>query len=171
MEREENATNYAHSVAEFNGLSKNVENLLVTAFIAGCQSEESHRDSNADLSLLLDPRLVDGGVLVPALGIVITLYDLGHGVMNWHEARSLAAAEGLRMMTLRESQAIMYWKDRIDQLLSKACGDPLSPWSWTNTEYSGAFAWLVNFGSGSVYYKNKSHSGVVRPVAVWKANS
>ena len=64
---------------------------------------------------------------------------------------------GLLMMNL----------SKVNKAIELAGGKPLKRFSWSSTEYSQLYAWLVHFSDGGTYFSSKCSSVAVRAVAAF----
>lgn len=113
------------------------------------------------------PRYVDGGILIPALGIILDLNNLSVEEQNWPTAMKMAQDAGKRLPTREEWHYMCYFKDEINALIREHGGTELNSYYWSSTECSTFSAWLVHFSSGGIYYGGKCNGGVVRAVAAF----
>lgn len=109
------------------------------------------------------PRYVEGGVFVPALGIVIDLHPLSESA-EWYEAMTIANEHGKRLPTIDEWHYIYYHRYEINKIIKDHGGTEIASYHWSSTEYSASYSWGVNFSNGYFGYYTKYYSYVVRAV-------
>ena len=85
--------------------------------------------------------------------------------MTWDEAMAYAKKAGKELPSQHEMFAILFFKDKINEILEEHGGDLLTEWAWASTEYSANIAWVVNFVDGYVLTTIKYFSYYVRAVA------
>lgn len=114
------------------------------------------------------PRYLNGGVFVPALGIILDLNPLSESA-KWDEAMNIAKANGKRLPTIDEWHYIYYHRDDINAIIKEHGGTELNSYHWSSTELSATHSWFVSFSNGHFNYFSKYHSLVVRAVAAFNS--
>lgn len=129
--------------------------------------EDAYKQGKVMVNMGAELKWIDGkGVFVPVINKVVSTKDLPEE-MNWHDA--MKATDG-QMGTKRDWAFIYAWKKEINDLLEQHGAEPIrDDWYWTETEYSAAYAWGLNFYYGNQSSINKSTNRIrVRPVSAFK---
>lgn len=115
------------------------------------------------------PRYHDGGVLIPALGIILDLNPLSESA-KWDEAMELASANGKRLPIIDEWHYICYHRDEINKIIKKNGGTELSSIYWSSTENSASDSWIANLFDGYIdNVPTKYNYFLVRAVAAFNS--
>lgn len=109
------------------------------------------------------PRYVEGGVFVPALGVIIDLHPLSESA-KWNEAMNIANEYGKRIPTIYEWHYIYFHRDAINKIIKEHGGTEIASGHWSSTEYCASGSWVVGFSSGYFGTSYKCHSTAVRAV-------
>ncbi len=112
------------------------------------------------------PIFANGGVFIPALGIILDINPLSESA-EWDDAIQMAKDAGKRLPTIDELRYIYCYKDAINAIIEEHGGTPLASYHWSCTESSASYAWVVLFSSGSTGARGKYISFVVRAVAAF----
>lgn len=75
--------------------------------------------------------------------------------------------EGEWIPSMGEIGLLMMNLSKVNKALKLAGGKPLKKWSWSSTEHSQTYAWLVYFSDGNTYTSGKYLSCAVRAVAAF----
>lgn len=111
----------------------------------------------------VEPYYIEGrGIYVPIINKALAMHDAYDGKeVEWKKAVEAGAP------TKEDWYIILYFKDKINQLLKDNGGTPLSGYHWSSSESTQYTAWLVAFNNGGIYSYLKSTIGVVRPCAAF----
>ena len=84
--------------------------------------------------------------------------------MTWEEAKDYCTRAGGRLPSFQEFVSIVDYSIDSPSISKVYFPNTFSSYYWSDTEYSAANAWFVNFSSGSAGYYYKTTSYYVRAV-------
>ena len=99
------------------------------------------------------------GIFIPLINKVLAMHDSFGGKPVPFEKATMAP-------TMKEWRIILFFEDKINELLKEHGGDPLKGvWYWSSTSYSKDYAWHVDLCSYTIKIEHRKDNSFVRALS------